>query len=227
MNSKEFIQKLMDIVDKYKTVYMLGCYGMPVTEALITSKSRQLPNWYTTAKQAQLRKLIGKEYYGFDCVNLIKGILWGFPKSKYSTNGVPDINADGMINKCIDVSADFKDIIPGEAVWLPGHIGVYIGDGKVVECTPKWDNDVQITACLNIGPVKGLYGRTWQKHGKIPYIEYEKPTAKQQGIEAIRYLTQQGRLSDSTTWINLVNSGTVKNLEYLFIKWAEDKKGLR
>ena len=46
---------------------------------------------------------------------------------------------------------------------MPGHCGVYIGGGQVVEATPKWNNGVQITA---------LAARKWQKHGKLPYVVY-------------------------------------------------------
>lgn len=78
MKQKIFIDKLYDIVENYNTVYMWGSFGAPVTEKLIKDKSKQYPGWYTGAKQAQLRKLIGKNYFGFDCVNTIKGILWGW-----------------------------------------------------------------------------------------------------------------------------------------------------
>lgn len=84
--------------------------------------------------------------YGFDCVCLIKGVLWGwngnasktYGGAGYAVNGVPDIGADTMITKCSGVSTDFSKIVPGEAVWLKGHIGVYIGGGKVIECTPAF-----------------------------------------------------------------------------------------
>ncbi len=187
MNSKEFIAKLQDIVDNHKTVYMLGCFGAPVSESLIAGKAKQLPSWYTSKKQAELRKLIGKGYFAFDCVNVIKGLLWGwngdknatYGGAKYVSNGVPDTNADGMISRCKDVSTDFRDIRAGEAVWIKGHIGIYIGDGKVIECTPSWDNKVQVTACLNIGNIKGMNGRQWVKHGKLPYIDYEGVSVKE------------------------------------------------
>ena len=65
-------------------------------------------------------------------------------------------------------------IVPGAAVWLPGHIGVYIGDGLAVECTPKWRNKVQVTAVSNIGTKAGYNARKWTKWGKIPYISYEE-----------------------------------------------------
>jgi len=53
---------------------------------------------------------------------------------------------------------------------MEGHIGVYVGDGLAVECTPKWENKVQITAC-NCSK-SGYNRRNWTKHGKLPYIDY-------------------------------------------------------
>ena len=120
-------------------------------------------------------------YFGFDCVCLIKSVLWGWEGSSktyggatYASNGVPDIGADTMITKCSNISTDFSTIEIGEAVWIKGHIGVYVGDGLVVECTPAWENKVQFTALKNIGDKAGYHSRTWIKHGKLPYVEYEK-----------------------------------------------------
>ena len=80
-----------------------------------------------------------------------------------------------MIRECSDISTDFSKIEVGEAVWSSGHIGVYIGNGLAIECTPKWKNCVQITACNC--KKSGYNTRTWTKHGKLPYIDYTvKPT---------------------------------------------------
>lgn len=180
MTNLEFIAALKLILGKFKTVYMWGVFGAPVTEALIVGKAKQYPKWYTLAKQAQLRGKAKKGYFGFDCVGLIKGVLWGwdgiehsnYGGAQYASNNVPDIDANEMIKRCSGVSSDFKKIEPGEAVWMPGHIGVYIGDGKVIECTTAWEGNVQMSACLNIAPIKGLQGRKWEKHGKLPYVDY-------------------------------------------------------
>ena len=66
----------------------------------------------------------------------------------------------------------FSHIEVGEVVWMDGHIGVYIGDGLAVECSPKWKNCVQVTAVGNIGSKRGYNTRTWAKHGKMPYVSY-------------------------------------------------------
>jgi len=230
LTNKELVEKLQDIIDNYKTVYMLGCFGAPVTETLIANKTKQLPSWYTTAKQTELRKLIDKGYFAFDCVNVIKGILWGwsgnltktYGGAKYKSSGVPDINADGMIAKCSGVSTNFAGIEIGEAVWMPGHIGIYIGVGKVIECTPKWDNKVQVSACQNIGTNPSMNNRMWVKHGKLPYITYvaTEPTIQ----ELVECLNNKGIVVDVAKW---VKKGLVDKDIYWLIRKTVDyiKKG--
>lgn len=121
--------------------------------------------------------------YMLDCVCLIKGILWGwsgnasktYGGANYASNGVPDIGADTMITRCLDVSATgWANMAVGEAGVVSGHIGIYIGDGLAVECSPKWENKVQITAVGNIGSKAGYNTRTWTKHGKLPYVDYSE-----------------------------------------------------
>ena len=153
MKVNDFISKLKKLATETKTVYALGMWGQPINQNIINSKTKQLPNWYSDSKIKMLTKLIGTGTFGFDCVCMIKSILWGFDfdtsksagGAKYTANNVPDMAADSLMNYCNDVSTDFTNIIPGEAVWIKGHVGVYIGDGMVVECTPKWANAVQIT----------------------------------------------------------------------------------
>lgn len=193
MNNIELISKLQNVVDNYNTVYMWGTFGSPVTEQVIQSKSNQYSDWYTPSKQRLFRSLIGKNYFAFDCVNLIKAMLWGwngddtkpYGGAVYASNGVPDVSANGMLKLLIDATDDFSYIEKGEAVWMDGHIGVYIGDGKVIECTPRWDNCVQITACGNIGDIDGLNTRSWVKHGKLPFIDYVEDTETIEGEEQV------------------------------------------
>lgn len=77
-----------------------------------------------------------------------------------------------MIAKCRQVSTNFSNVQVGEFLWMPGHCAVYIGDGLAVEATPKWENRVQITAVGNIGAKPGYHSRWWERHGKLPYIDY-------------------------------------------------------
>lgn len=180
MTAADFVAKLKSVAKDYKTLYVMGCFGAPMNDK---NKARYKNN-NDYNRQASRQKLIQNttaDTFGFDCVCLIKGILWGwcggknavYGGAKYESNGVPDISADTMITKCSGVTTDFSGIEPGEAVWKQGHIGVYIGDGLAVECTPSWENDVQITAVANIGKKTGYNARTWTKHGKLPWIGYD------------------------------------------------------
>ena len=182
MKASDFVAKLKDIATNYKTLYVMGCFGAPMTAA---NKKRYI-NHHPYNRQPTRVKLINAasaDTFGFDCVCLIKGVLWGwsgdkskvYGGAKYDTNGVPDVDANSMINLCSGVSTDFSKIEVGEAVWTDGHIGVYIGDGLAVECTPAWKNRVQITACNCLK--SGYNTRKWKKHGKLPYIDYTVASA--------------------------------------------------
>ena len=185
MKDQELVQMLKKIATDYKTLYVMGCFGAPMND---TNKKRYCNNheYNRKAERQAMIKAASADTFGFDCVCLIKGVLWGwsgdtsktYGGATYNSNGVPDIGADGMIRLCQNVSTDFSNIVPGEAVWLSGHIGIYIGNGLAVECTPKWKNCVQITAVANIGSVAGYQSRRWTKHGKLPYVEYSAQTAK-------------------------------------------------
>ena len=181
MTNIELANKLKDIAKNYKTLYVMGCFGAPMTAA---NKKRYTQNHIYNRQPARTAMInaASADTFGFDCVCLIKGVLWGWKGDKndiyggagYACNGVPDIGADSMIKVCKNVTTDFSKIEVGEAVWMEGHIGVYVGDGLAVECTPRWDNKVQITACNR--NVAGYNRRNWTKHGKLPYVTYTQQT---------------------------------------------------
>lgn len=77
-----------------------------------------------------------------------------------------------MIGRCSNVSTNFSNVQVGELLWCEGHVGIYIGQGLAVECTPRFKGGVQITAVGNIAAKPGYNTRTWERHGKLPYIDY-------------------------------------------------------
>lgn len=201
MTNKELVAKCIDIAKNYRTLYVMGCFGAPLTGGNV---SRYCQNHSYNRKPERTRMIQAAAnknpvVYGFDCVNLIKGILWGwkgdpnrtYGGAGYACNGVPDIGADTMISRCKGVSTGGWDhMAVGEAVWCPGHIGVYIGDGLAVECSPRWENCVQITAVANIGSKSGYNARRWTKHGKLPYITYEGATNDSGGSQGLPEASQ-------------------------------------
>ena len=185
MKNIDFVQKAKTVATDYSTLYVMGCFGSPMTAS---NKTRFSSNHSYNKKpeRTEMIKAAKASTFGFDCVGLIKGILWGWSGKKtsvyggaaYQSNGVPDKNANQMIDLCANVSTNFENIVPGEVVWMKDHIGIYIGDGLAVESTPRWNNGVQITAVHNIGKKSGYNGRTWTKHGKLPYVVYTVTEAK-------------------------------------------------
>lgn len=185
MTAKAFATKAKEIAAS-KTLYVMGGFGAPLTPS---AKARYTgPNANAYNRQPSRTALINaasNDTFAFDCVGVLKAILWGwcgkldsvYGGATYASNGVPDINADQMIERCLEVSTDFSldKLTVGEAVWKSGHIGVYVGDGLAVECTPAWLDCAQITACNR--SIAGYNTRTWVKHGKLPWIDYsaEKP----------------------------------------------------
>ena len=123
--------------------------------------------------------------WNFDCVILIKALLWGWNENKnvahggavYLSNGVPDVDADTLITLCENVSSDFNNITAGELLWMDGHVGIALGNGKVIECTAGWEGKVLYSEIGNDGrrSRNGVQIGYWKKHGKLPYIEYTNP----------------------------------------------------
>lgn len=191
MKSKDFINKALDIANNYKTLYVMGCFGSPLNN----SNKQRYKNNYAYNKGLERSRMIENASYdtfGFDCVCLIKGILWGwngnvnhvYGGATYSSNGVPDVNADAIMNYCYDVSTNFSNIIPGELVHMSEHVGIYIGNGEVVECTPAWKNNVQVTK---------LSWRKWKNHGKLKFIDYSSEEVHKKSIEQIADEVIEGR----------------------------------
>lgn len=134
----------------------------------------KLPSLYRLGKFMNSKQ---GQYLLCDCSGLIKGILWGYPENgRYIHNGVPDMNADTMISRCSNVTTDMSKVQIGWLVWMRGHIGIYIGDGVVIEASPVWENGIQRTYCQDCGVtnVSHLHERKWTKCGQFDqFINYE------------------------------------------------------
>lgn len=88
MKASELVRRHIDVAKNYKTVYMWGCFGSPVSETIIDEKSAQYPDWYTGGRVTYLRSLIGKIVYGFDCVNLTRAFFGAGTATKAPTTAV-------------------------------------------------------------------------------------------------------------------------------------------
>lgn len=208
MKDVVFAKKLMDIAENRKTLYVMGCFGAPLT---VANKLRYLSEQSYNRRAERKAKINAarSDVFGFDCVCLVKGVLWGWDGDKndryggavYASGGVPDVGTEGMIGLCKGVSTDFSALSVGELLWMQGHVGVYVGNGKCVECTPSWKDGVQVTDVLNI--VSGsTVGHRWTKHGKLPFVQYAD-TGLSRAEEIAGYidvLRKVGIISEPSKW---------------------------
>ena len=80
MTAKQLADKATNIAKNYKTLYVMGCFGAPMTDA---NKKRYINNGASDGYNARsdrkaMIQAATADTFGFDCVCLIKGILWGW-----------------------------------------------------------------------------------------------------------------------------------------------------
>jgi hypothetical protein len=143
--------------------YVYGTYGKVLTPDLLQRKLTQYPDNIKKYQDYIKQNYIGKRVA--DCVGLIKSFLWWNGKDPVYT-AETDKSANGMYE-----AANTKNNIntlpelPGILVWKDGHIGVYIGDGRVIESKGTKYGVVQT-------PLKGSGATAWTHWCLCPYIEY-------------------------------------------------------
>ncbi len=152
---------------KLHTRYMWGGIMRQINTGYIERLAKQYPTHYSSARQMNLRNFAAANHpaYGCDCVGLIKSYYWGGVGSPHYS-AKTDVDASLMYSRSRERGTNIANMpeIPGLAVYMPGHIGVYVGGGKVIECTKSSYGDGVV--------MTPLVGRGWTKWSKIPYITY-------------------------------------------------------
>lgn len=145
--------------------YVWGSFGNILSESRLDAMMAQYPDGVGGYETFIRENWVGRRTT--DCMGLIKGYGWLNPDTlqiTYGTNGMPDVNADTCYAQAT-VKGPMNTIpdTPGLAVWRSGHIGVYIGNGEVIEAMGT-----------KYGVVKTrLDERNWTAWLEIPYIHYE------------------------------------------------------
>ena len=145
--------------------YVWGTFGQVLTPELLQYKISQYPDG--VGDEADFIRSHWLNRRTTDCVGLIKGYGWlntVTMEIQYGSNGMPDVGADGMYyNAGRKGSIETMPDTPGLAVWKSGHIGVYIGNGEVIEAMDT-----------RYGVVKtNLQGRGWSHWLEVPGIKYD------------------------------------------------------
>ena len=148
--------------------YVYGTYGEVLTESILTTKISQFPE-----QVGENEEFIRQHWLGgrtADCIGLIKGYAWfncDTGQIEYRSNGVRDTGSDPMLEMAAEKGTiDTMPDIPGIAVWMDGHIGIYVGDGQTIHAA-NTELGVIMTPLVQSG---------WTHWLKIPYITYLENT---------------------------------------------------
>ena len=164
-----------------------GTFGQIATKTLLSQKRTQYPNQY---RASDFEKQLGKRVH--DCVGLIKGYLWTNDNGKIVYNPSQDKDVSGMLQNCNEIG-NITSIpeIAGVLVFMQGHVGVYIGNGEVIEAKGH-----------AYGVVKTkLKERPWKTYGKLKWIIYEEDRAMEKELtmqEKCKEIQRIAQLDDNT-----------------------------
>jgi len=123
----EHVQKALN----EKWGYVWGTFGNVLTQKLFNDKLAQYPEGVGNYKDFILTHWLNRRTA--DCVGLIKSYIWWNGNNPVYSSAT-DVSADSMHDRAVEkgLISTMPDI-PGICVWHKGHIGVYIGDGQVIE----------------------------------------------------------------------------------------------
>ena len=206
-NNTELVSYCHKLLDRGAR-YWFGCFGQVASESLRSVKAKQYPSQYKSSRNKQYEKDIKEKRIVTDCSGLIKGFMMLRDNGRIVYTPSLDLGANGYFNKATEkgLIKDMPDI-PGLAVWKSGHIGVYVGNGKVIEAR-GFDYGVQ---------EYNLSDRSFKYWLKVPGLEYitspcfppAEPTAPAPDPEPKTYKVKKG---DTLSKIAKAHKVTLKKL---------------
>lgn len=161
MEEKRKVKGLVEFCrSKLGTPYVYGAKGEILTEEKIQILKRQNPGTYTSTYVNKARKFIGQQCT--DCSGLLSWYT-GMLRGSWNYHDTADeVLPIGSLNESM----------LGWALWKPGHIGVYIGNGRCIEAKG-----------INYGTVETAVSDTaWKKVLKLCDIDYSADTVYEEGF---------------------------------------------
>lgn len=161
-------------------VYVLGGFG-------VVLKGKQLDRYtsnyeYNRDHAEKIRKAAENQpCFGFDCVGLIKGLLWGwngngaatYGGAKYNSNDVPDAGADSFFKHyCHNMGKPTDWMTRGCILHKEGHVAIYLGEGIALESTRNGNGKIRRCNVKGVGNDPELPTVAFEDWGLCNFIDY-------------------------------------------------------
>lgn len=154
MKTNEEVALSAQRLSNVNTLFVWGASGEIISEEVINRGLQIAPKRYNYAMVEYLKRFIGKHVWCFDCIGLVKKCADVFE----------DIPTDELFQLATE-SGTIETIpnIPGILVYMPNHVGIYVGNGEVIESS--------YAVGVGFGVVK-TKGRPWTHWFKSHWIQY-------------------------------------------------------
>lgn len=185
--------------------YVWGTFGQVLTESFLQQKIRQYPQGVGSYESVIRSKWMGKNVA--DCVGLIKGYYWMDENGKFKYDAKTDITADTMLDRAKEKGyIGTMPEIPGVLLHKKGHVGIYIGNGEVIEARSTKEGVIKTK----------LSAGNWTAWSKCPYIEYVKDPAAPKTTPAKEPVATSPTptTSDKKTWEYYIIGDVTKQLQH-------------
>lgn len=156
-------------------VYLWDGNGEYITDDLLDRLSAKYPDWYTPERLSLRRQLANRGIRGWDCIGMIKSYVWG----DYSDRNPSGYDANTnfytrtlILQPLVKGSIDELPETPGIVLWKKGHVGVYIGDGQVIECTSRaygHPDTLELIGGVQQRPITDCAWECWLEYPGIQY----------------------------------------------------------
>lgn len=171
------------------------------------------PNYY---KNGGIGRYDG-QYRQFDCCGLFKCFMW----HDYHTNNAAyynktqkDLNCEGLIAEAKE-KGPISTIpeVPGVLVYQKGHMGIYIGNGEVIESTAaQFDGkNSKIYKTYFKGNHTGYKRDTWTHWFKSPNLNYNDEVIEEEPI-TLKYKKDDKVLVNGSLYRDSKGNGKGKEL---------------